>query len=486
MSAYRKALTNSTINKHIISAQYAVRGKIPARAGEMSRDLAAGSTSYPFSDVTYLNIGNPQFFRQPSVNFFRDVLAATLSPNLLKANSSLSADVKRRAQYYLDSFVSMGSYTDSCGNPVVAKNIADFIAERDGVPCDHTNIITSNGASSAISIIMSIIASHNNVGFMIPLPQYPLYSAQCELLGGHFVGYYLDESKGWQCGYEELVNSYNDAVKKGVDVKCITIINPGNPTGQVLSYETIEEIIKFAYEKNLVILADEVYQENIYTANKKFHSFKEVLMKMQNQDIANNVELVSFHSCSKGFLGECGLRGGYMELCNLDPFVKEMIIKWQSISLCSNTVGQVMTDLKLNPPSKKMGESDETIEEYLNEKNELFNSLKRRSERCYDALNQMDNIHTQEIEGAMYAFPTVNLSRKFIQEAEEKNVKPDFLYCEKVLENTGMAMVPGSGFGQREGTHHFRTTILPLPEKRFSDVFENLKQYNNHLHKQYA
>merc|ERR1711976_1020399 len=49
-----------------------------------------------------------------------------------------------------------------------------------------------------------------------------------------------------------------------------------------------------------------------------------------------------------------------------------------------------------------------------------------------------------------------------------------------------MAMVPGSGFGQRDGTFHFRTTILPLPEQRFSNVFDNLKEYNNGLHRQYA
>jgi len=175
-----------------------------------------------------------------------------------------------------------------------------------------------------------------------------------------------------------------------------------------------------------------------------------------------------------------------MELCNMDPFVKEMIVKWQSISLCSNTAGQVMTDLKVNPPSDRMGESEETIEQYHKEVDELFNSLKRRADRCCDVLNSMDNVHCEEIEGALYGFPTVKLMNKFIKEAEEKNVAPDFLYCEKVLESTGMALVPGSGFGQKEGTWHFRTTILPRPEQRFSDVFDSLKKFNNDLHKKYA
>jgi len=333
------------------------------------KDLLAGNNSYPFNDVTFLNIGNPQFFKQPPISFFRDVLAATLSPTLLTSNSCFGSDIKNRAQYYLDNFISMGSYTDSCGSSIILQNIARFISERDGVPCDSGNIITSNGASSAISIIMSIIAGNDKTGYMIPLPQYPLYSAQTTLIGGNFVGYYLNESKGWQCDYSDLVESYNNATSQGIKVSSIVVINPGNPTGQVLSYESIEQIIRFAYEKNLIILADEVYQENIYTSSKQFHSFKKVLKKFEDKAIADNVELVSFHSCSKGFLGECGLRGGYMELCNLDSHVREMIIKWQSISLCSNTIGQVMTDLKLNPPSKRMGESDESIEQYESEKN---------------------------------------------------------------------------------------------------------------------
>jgi len=96
-----------------------------------------------------------------------------------------------------------------------------------------------------------------------------------------------------------------------VDVRSIVVINPGNPTGQVLDEDTIRNIIKFANEKNLIILADEVYQENIYTADKQFHSFKKVLKSFEDKNVADNTELVSFHSCSKGFLGECGIRGGY-------------------------------------------------------------------------------------------------------------------------------------------------------------------------------
>lgn len=314
MSKYTKALTKDTIAEGIKVAQYAVRGAIPARAGQISRELKAGSTAFPFDQVTQLNIGNPQVFGQSPVTFFREVLACAMAPSLL-THSAIHADVRNRAKYYLDNFVSMGSYTDSCGAPIVVQNIARFIAERDGYPCDPANIVTSNGASSAIAIIMSLIAQKPNTGFMVPVPQYPLYSAQVSLIGGQFVGYYLDEARCWAASGTELRDSYNKAVGQGVEPKTIVVINPGNPTGQVLSWDSIEEIIKFAHEKNLVILADEVYQENIYSAEREFHSFKKVLRSMK-PEVSENTELVSFHSCSKGFLGECGVRGGYMEMIN--------------------------------------------------------------------------------------------------------------------------------------------------------------------------
>ena len=60
--------------------------------------------------------------------------------------------------------------------------------------------------------------------------------------------------------------------------------------------------------------------------------------------------LVSFHSISKGFYGECGRRGGYMELINLPKDVFAELVKLASIDLCSNLNGQICTALMMNPP----------------------------------------------------------------------------------------------------------------------------------------
>ncbi len=85
---------------------------------------------------------------------------------------------------------------------------------------------------------------------------------------------------------------------QGVHVRGLVVINPGNPTGQVLSEANMKEVVQFCADNDIVLLADEVYQTNIY-AKTPFTSFKKVVAQSKSP-----VELVSFHSVSKGFLGE--------------------------------------------------------------------------------------------------------------------------------------------------------------------------------------
>ena len=111
---------------------------------------------------------------------------------------------------------------------------------------------------------------------MIPIPQYPLYSASLAEYSMEQVGYYLDEKRNWALDVQELERAIKEGQKK-CDVRAIVIINPGNPTGQVLTRQNIEAVIKFAYKEHLFLLADEVYQHNVYDQNSEFHSFKKVI-----------------------------------------------------------------------------------------------------------------------------------------------------------------------------------------------------------------
>ena len=180
-------------------------------------------------------------------------------------------------------------------------------------------------------------------GVMIPIPQYPLYSASLAEYNMAQCGYYLNEEKNWSLDVSELERCITEA-RKTCNPRAIVVINPGNPTGNVLSRDNIEAVIKFAAKEKLFVFADEVYQDNVYADGCKFHSFKKVMFEMGEP--YKSMELASFMSCSKGYMGECGIRGGYAEVVNLDPDVKAMLLKSISAKLCP-TVMLAWTSLSI-------------------------------------------------------------------------------------------------------------------------------------------
>lgn len=183
----------------------------------------------------------------------------------------------------------------------------------------------------------------------------------------------------------------------------------------------------------------------------------------------------------KGFLGECGLRGGYFELLGIPIDVRQEIYKLCSISLCSNTLGQIATGIMVQPP--KQGEPSHELFEAESEA--ILSSLKRRAEKMSTALHQLDKVSCNEVEGAMYCFPSIDLPAKAVIEAKARGMAPDAMYCMDLLESTGIVVVPGSGFGQVEGTYHFRTTILP-PEEKLDSVIRLLSAFHSKFLEKYA
>lgn len=93
------------------------------------------------------------------------------------------------------------------------------------------------------------------------------------------------------------------------------------------------------------------------------------------------------------------------------------------------------------------------------------------------SLNELEGVKCNSAEGAMYLFPRLTLSAKAIAAAKEAGKQPDMFYCLNLLKETGLVVVPGSGFGQKAGTYHFRTTFLP-PEDQVAAVSERLAKFH--------
>jgi alanine transaminase len=385
-------------------------------------------------------------------------------------------DIVARASMILEKHPSgTGAYSQSPGIPFIRQAVADFIARRDGIPADREHVILTDGASKGAQAVLTALLRTSSDGFMIPIPQYPLYSASLSLYGGRQIGYLLDEQAGWQLNEEILTESIRKAKIAGVTPVGIVVINPGNPTGAVLSADNIRMVIGFARKHNLSIIADEVYQENVYDPTLRFHSFARVMSEMKEREVS----LFSLHSVSKGFLGECGHRGGYLELRYIPDDVLAEFVKLQSISLCANIVGQVATYMMVAPP----GPGDESFALYERERMGVLSELKLKAEILGKGINAIEGMSVDIPRGAMYAFVCFELPEREDPESMTPaqrafhDEQRDTDYCLALLEETGICVVPGSGFGQIPGTLHFRTTFLP-PRDEIEQLVEKLKKFH--------
>ncbi|CAL5327696.1 unnamed protein product [Camellia sinensis] len=210
----------------------------------------------------------------------------------------------------------------------------------------------------------------------------------------------------------------------------MVIINPGNPTGQCLSEANLKEILRFCYQENLVLLGDEVYQQNIYQDERPFISVRKTV---------------------------------------------DEIYKVASISLSPNVPRQIFLALMVNPPKP----GDISYNRFVRESKGILESLRKRARIMTNGFNSCRNVVC-----AMYSFPQIRLPPKAIEAAKKAGKVPDVFYCLKLLEATGISTVPGSGFGQKEGVFHLRTTILPA-EEDMPAIMASFKKFNDEFMDQY-
>ena len=258
-----EALSVDNISPLVVKAEYAVRGRLLARAMELEAVLKAGgdgAAALPFKRIVRCNIGNPQAVGQKPTTFVRQVLSLVMNPAQLSGLSKWAypKDAIARAKHYLAGIPSLGAYSDSQGIMSVRKEVADFIAARDGHPASPSDIFLTDGASAGVKALMQLLVRGPHDAVLVPVPQYPLYSAVTTLLNGTLAPYYLDEDAAWGVQEAELRRALTAAKAGGATTRALCVINPGNPTGQSLPRAAVESILRFAAKEKLVLMADEV------------------------------------------------------------------------------------------------------------------------------------------------------------------------------------------------------------------------------------
>uniref|UniRef100_A0A8C4LXN2 alanine transaminase n=1 Tax=Equus asinus asinus TaxID=83772 RepID=A0A8C4LXN2_EQUAS len=246
--------------------------------------------------------------------------------------------------------------------------------------------------------------------------------------------------------------------------------------GQVQPRECIEAVIRFAFEEQLFLMADEVYQDNVYAEGSQFHSFKKVLMEM-GPPYAAQQELASFHSVSKGYMGECGFRAGYVEVVNMDAAVQQQMQKLMSVRLCPPVPGQALLHVVVSPPAP----SDPSFAQFQAERQAVLAELAAKAKLTEQVFNEAPGIHCNPVQGAMYSFPRVQLPPRAVLRAQVRRGRAG-----------GGAPASGSGKGLLAGlvpftylAPPFRMTILP-PVEKLRSLLEKLSQFHAKFTRQYS
>ncbi|XP_018531997.1 alanine aminotransferase 2 isoform X1 [Lates calcarifer] len=466
--------------KNMKQLEYVVLAR---RVSQIKEELRQGVRK-PYKEVIDVSWGDPHRAGLKPLTFVRQVLSTCLYPELMNSNR-LPADVRQRAQRLLGGCAggSVGSYTATEGIPEIVHSVSEFITRRDGgVPSDPENIYISPGSQWALTNILNVLVNREastRTGVLTPMPCHSATTLGIMGLGGVVVPYYLSEEQGWELQVEDLHQALESA--KGVcNPVALYVINPGNPSGQVQSRKSMQEVIRFVSERRLFLLADEVYQDCIYGENSEFVSYKKVLTEM-GPPLSDTVELASFHSASKGFMGECGLRGGYVELVNLDPAVLKYIKTLFSTDSCAPVLGQLALDLMMNPPQP----GDPSYPLYDMETQHIRTTLVHNAKRAVSVLNSLQGFCCQPVEGGAFAFPRVYLPPKAIQKAKEVGMQPDTFYCIRLLEEAGLLFSAGCEYGQKEGTHHIRFCIM-APEDVMEELLKRLTSFHTQFMKEFS
>lgn len=369
---------------------YDIRGPVLARARQMEEEGHR---------IIKLNIGNPASFG-------------------FEAPEEILQDVIRNMEH-------AAGYTDSRGIFSARKAIMHYTQQKKIPGVDIDDIIIGNGVSELIVMAMQALLN-NGDEILLPMPDYPLWTAAVTLAGGMPRHYVCDESSDW------LPDLADMEAKITPNTRGLVIINPNNPTGALYPAEFLEKVIDIARRHELVIFADEIYDKVVYDGN----------VHTSIASLADDVLFVTFNGLSKNYR-ICGYRAGWIVVSGEKRHARDYIEGLNMLAcmrLCANAPGQMAIQTALG--------GYQSIEDLVAPTGRLC----KQRDLAYKLITDIPGITCTKPAAALYLFP--RLDPKIYPIADDQQFILDLLLEEKVL------LVQGSGFNWHK-PDHFRVVFLP-------------------------
>lgn len=316
-------------------------------------------------------------------------------------------------------------YCDSKGLYSARKAIVQYYQLKGLRSIDVGDVYIGNGVSELITMSMQALLNDGDE-ILIPMPDYPLWTAAATLAGGKAVHYLCDEENEWFPDIEDIKSKITP------NTKAILVINPNNPTGAVYSRQVLLEIAEIAREHNLIIFSDEIYEKIVYDGAVHHHMAA----------LAPDLLTVTYNGLSKAYR-VAGFRQGWMVLNGPKAQAKgfiEGLDMLASMRLCANTPMQHAIQTALG--------GYQSINEFILPGGRL---LEQRN-KAHELLVQIPGITCVKPKGAMYMFPKIDI--------EMYGIKDDQKFIFDLLQQERVLLVQGSGFNWHK-PDHFRVVTLP-------------------------
>lgn len=320
-------------------------------------------------------------------------------------------------------------YSDSKGIFSARKAIEQYCQLKNFPNVTINDIYTGNGVSELITMSMQGLCD-NGDEILVPMPDYPLWTASISLAGGKPVHYICDEESEWNPDIADIRSKITSKTK------AIVLINPNNPTGAVYPKEILEQIVEIAREFDLIIFSDEIYDRLLMDGHQH----------IPIATLAPDRPVVTFSGLSKSHR-VAGFRVGWMVLSGDKRHIKDYVEGLNMLSsmrLCSNVLSQQIVQTALG--------GYQSIDKLLLPGGRIY----EQREFIHKAINDIPGLSAVKPKAAFYMFPKIDTKRFNILD-DEKFVL-DFLHEHHIL------MVHGGGFNWQQ-PDHFRIVYLPNVEE---------------------
>ncbi|HFI0302937.1 TPA: pyridoxal phosphate-dependent aminotransferase [Streptococcus suis] len=331
-------------------------------------------------------------------------------------------------------------YSDSKGIFSARKAIMQYCQVKKFPNVDIDDIYIGNGVSELITMSMQGLLD-NGDQVLVPMPDYPLWTAAVSLAGGDAVHYLCDEGADWYPDLDDIRSKITSRTK------AIVLINPNNPTGALYPKELLLEIVEIARQHELIIFSDEIYDRMVFDG----------AVHIPIASLAPDVFVVTMNGLSKSHR-ICGFRVGWMVLSGPKKHVKGYIEGLNMLSnmrLCSNVLAQQVVQTSLG--------GYQSVDELLIPGGRLY----EQREFITKAIQDIPGLSAVKPKAGLYIFPKID--REMYRIDDDEQFVLDFLKQEKVL------LVHGRGFNWKD-PDHFRIVYLPRVDE-LAEIQEKMTRF---------